>query len=91
MTHGLTHIEITNFSQELLQEIYQGICLNSRESRESLSTKYEFLKHDSLGVGGRGRVIKKNVYKPLNNLRKRYLSPYYCKHPSVIKMNQLLY
>ena len=25
----------------------------------------------------------------LNDLRKRYLSPYYRKHPSVIKMNQL--
>ena len=25
----------------------------------------------------------------LNDLRKRYLCPYYCKHPSVIKMNDL--
>ena len=25
----------------------------------------------------------------LNDLRKRYLSCYYCKHPSLIKMNQL--
>ena len=27
----------------------------------------------------------------LNDLRKRYLSIYYCKHPSVIKMNKLFY
>ena len=26
----------------------------------------------------------------LNYLRNRYLSTYYCKHPSVLKMNQLL-
>ena len=25
----------------------------------------------------------------LNDLRKRYLSPYYCKHPSENEMNQL--
>ena len=31
-------------------------------------------------------LVKCNV---LNDLRKRYLSSYYCKNPSIIKMNKL--